>query len=430
MSANESQRANRPIASAVLEDGTLVEMVFRAEERRTAFIRCANDDVSEIADFESAEVGPVAPFAPTNNLLAHGVILFPSEAAQYESDPQLLAEIRAFIHKYADLSEPFEDVACHYVLLTWVYDAFNEVPYLRFRGDFGSGKSRCLQTVGSICYKPMFVSGASTISPMFRIIDSFRGTLILDESDFRYSDEKAEIVKILNNGNAAGFPVLRTEVTPTKEFNPRAFEVFGPKIIASRSSFDDSALESRCLTEALSGKKPRKNIPVSLPETFHDEALELRNKLLMYRFRHRLQFAAARQTDSPLTEARIAQIIAPLLAVASEPDARDRIIAFAEQQTSAINAERESSLEAQILDIMSSMRREGAAWSVKDIAALFADRYGSDYNRAVSPRWMGAQLRRRLSLIPLKSHGNFVVPRTAEAQVAALCERYGVVDES
>jgi predicted DNA-binding transcriptional regulator AlpA len=54
----------------------------------------------------------------------------------------------------------------------------------------------------------MFVSGASTVSPMFRIIDAFRGTLILDESDFRFSDEKAEIVKILNNGNAVGFPVL------------------------------------------------------------------------------------------------------------------------------------------------------------------------------------------------------------------------------
>lgn len=418
------------MASAVLEDGTLVEMVFRADERRTAFLRCVNEEVFESADFESVEVGRVVPFAPTNNLLAHGVILFASEAVNYDSDAELLTEIRAFVHRYTDLSESFEEVATHYVLLTWVYDAFNEVPYLRFRGDFGSGKSRCLQTIGSICYKPMFVSGASTISPMFRIIDSFRGTLILDESDFRYSDEKAEIVKILNNGNAAGFPVLRTEVTPAKEFNPRAFEVFGPKIIASRSSFDDSALESRCLTEALSGKRPRTDIPVSLPASFHDEALELRNKLLRYRFRHRMNLGAARETVSSLTEARIAQIIAPLLAVASAPEARERIIAFADRQTTAINAERESSLEAQILDIMSSMRREGAPWNVKEIAALFADRYGSDYNRAVSPRWMGAQLRRRLSLIPQKSNGNFVVPKTAEAQVMELCRRYGVVDES
>src|SRR6185369_1755469 len=121
-------------------------------------------------------------------------------------------------------SASFEAIASAYALFTWIYDAFNEVPYLRVRGDFGTGKSRFLQTVGSICYKPIFASGASTISPVFRILDAFRGTLVIDESDFRASDEKAEMVKILNNGNARGFPVLRSEATPQKEFNPTAFE--------------------------------------------------------------------------------------------------------------------------------------------------------------------------------------------------------------
>lgn len=430
MAANEAAASARTIASAVLDDGTLLEMLFRADRRRTAFAKFADGVISEVNDAEAPELGRVVPFAPSNNLLGHGVVLFPSEAEAYKEDSELLAAVRSFIHRYADLSEAFEELACYYVLLTWVYDAFNEVPYLRLKGDFGSGKSRCLQTIGSLCYKPMFVSGASTISPMFRIIDSFRGTLILDESDFRYSDEKAEIVKILNNGNAAGFPVLRSEVTPTKEFNPRAFAVFGPKIIASRSSFDDSALESRCLTEPLSGQRPRTDIPVSLPESFPQEALSLRNKLLTYRFLNRMSIGSGRESHGAVPDARMAQIIAPLLAVATDADARERIIALAARQMLAINAERESSLEAQILDIMSSMRREGTPWNVKDIAALFADRYGSDYIRAVSPRWMGAQLRRRLSLIPVKSHGNFVVPSTADAQVTTLCDRYGVVEES
>lgn len=429
MQTNDTQRKDRSVASLVQEDGTIIEMVLDASQSRTAFLAHLDGNVTERSEITSPLHGRMVPFAATNNLLVHGVILFPSEASPYEADSQLLDDIRAFIHRYADLSEAFEAIASHFVLLTWVYDAFNEVPYLRFKGDFGTGKSRCLQTIGSICYKPMFVSGASTISPMFRIIDSFRGTLILDESDFRFSDEKAEIVKILNNGNAAGFPVLRTEVTPNKEFNPRAFEVFGPKIIASRSSFDDPALESRCLTESLSGKRPRSDIPVSLPESFQREALDLRNKLLTFRFRNRPSIGK-QYADVVLTEARMAQIIAPLLAVAGAAEERERIRAFAEQQTMVINAERESSLEAQILDIMSSMRREGAPWNVKDIAALFADRYGSDYYRTVSPRWMGAQLRRRLSLIPVKSNGNFVVPKTAESHVETLCERYGVVHES
>ena len=109
--------------------------------------------------------------------------------------------------------------------------------------------------------------------------------LVIDESDFRFSDERAEIVKILNNGNAKGFPVLRSEVTPGKDFNPKAFDVFGPKIIATRRSFDDRALESRCITEEMTGLPPRPDIPLSLPDTFHTEAEHLRNQLLSYRVR-------------------------------------------------------------------------------------------------------------------------------------------------
>jgi hypothetical protein len=67
-------------------------------------------------------------------------------------------------------------------------------------------------------------------------------------------------VKILANGNAKGFSVLRTQVTPQKEFNPRAFVIFGPKIVGMRRSYDDRALESRFLTiemEPAAFKTPR-----------------------------------------------------------------------------------------------------------------------------------------------------------------------------
>ena len=97
-------------------------------------------------------------------------------------------------------------------MLTWVYDVFAEVPYLRFKGDFGSGKTRALQVIGAITYKPVFASGASTVSPIFHALDLFRGTLVFDEADFRFSDEKAEVTKIFNAGTTRGFPVLRSAV--------------------------------------------------------------------------------------------------------------------------------------------------------------------------------------------------------------------------
>lgn len=94
-------------------------------------------------------------------------MLLPSEPEEYGSEEGLLADIQSFIHRYVDVSPLFEKIASYYVLFSWVYDSFNELPYLRLRGDPGSGKTRFLLTVGSVCYKPIFASGASTVSRSF-----------------------------------------------------------------------------------------------------------------------------------------------------------------------------------------------------------------------------------------------------------------------
>jgi hypothetical protein len=284
-------------------------------------------------------------------------------------------------------------------------------------------------TVGSLCYKPIFASGASTVSPLFRILDAFRGTLVMDESDFRLSDERAEIIKILNNGKARGFPVLRSEATPTKEYNPRAFHVFGPKIIASRGLFTDRALESRCITEEMGRERPRQEIPLNLPGQFDIEAETLRNKLLMFRFRNRnapRDLAASREDG---IEPRIAQIFAPLLATVPSETAKKRIIAVAHQYSDQLLSERSMSLEAHLLRIIHELRREKRVVSVKDVTERFASRFGAEYSRPVTPRWIGTLLRNRLSLSPVKSHGSFVMTSADESKLEQLFRKFDVRDE-
>jgi hypothetical protein len=176
--------------------------------------------------------------------------------------------------------------------LTWVFDAFNELGYLRFRGDYGTGKTRALLAIGSLCYKPFFASGASTVSPIFHVLEAFQGTLVLDEADLRFSDATADLTKILNNGNVVGLPILRTMSNRHREFNPRAFRVYGPKLVAMRHSFKDAALESRFLTEETSGRALRADIPISLADSLQVEAQALRNKLLAWRFHARFSVSA------------------------------------------------------------------------------------------------------------------------------------------
>jgi len=150
---------------------------------------------------------------------------------------------------YVDVSPFFETISAYYILLSWLYDRVNTLPYLRVLGDTGTGKSRFLDTVGRLCYKATIVSGAITPAPIYRLIRKWQGTIIIDEGDFRASDEKNEVVKILNCGFERGRPVVRSQ-----KDHPDSLQIlptFSPKIIASRKRFDDVALESRCLTEIM-----------------------------------------------------------------------------------------------------------------------------------------------------------------------------------
>jgi hypothetical protein len=356
--ANSSENNKRKIvatASKVLVDGTIIEMVFRPEQRRTLFAIYSGGRWTLQDGIDLGEDVRLVPFSPHNNLVKNEVVLLPSEPRIYGSEDKLVSDIQQFIHRHVDLGSSFEKVATYYVLLSWLYDAFNDLPYLRLRGDYGSGKTRALLTMGALCYKAFFASGASTVSPIFHTLDAFRGTLIFDEADFRFTDEKAEVVKILNNGNVRGLPVLRTMMNRQREFDPQAFQVFGPKIVATRGSYDDKGLESRFITEEMGSRHLRSDIPINLPESFKEEARELRNKLLLYRFHRRLEVKLDASLADPKLEPRLNQILLPILSVVADEGLRTDLRSMALEAQNSLVAERGLLVEAQVLEILGEL---------------------------------------------------------------------------
>jgi hypothetical protein len=420
-----------PTASAVLPDGRLVELVYDPAERQTQFVCGTGGSWAYQTAIDTRPGERLVPYSAGNNLLVHEVVLLPSGPEEYGSEPELLARIREFIHRYVDVSPVFEELSAYYVLLSWLYDCFHELPYLRVRGDYGSGKTRFLLVVGALCNKPIFASGASTTSPLFRIIDAFRGTLILDESDFRLSDERAEIVKILNNGNAKGFPVLRTEVNRSKEFDPRAYTVFGPKIVATRGYFEDRALESRCLTEDMGQQRLRDDVPLNLDDRYREEALRLRNQLLLFRLRHWTKSRELGLLPERGIEPRLRQIFAPFLSLIDDPDARRRAIELLREYQKDMVSDRALGLEARILEsIATLLKPETMSLRILDITTELIARFGEDFERPVTPKWVSSTLRRRLSLKPVKTHGVFVLGRRELAKLPQLFEKYGLEAEA
>jgi len=173
-----------------LPDGTVGEMVTGDYER--FFIIGVNGAVRKAYKHNDGNV----TYLPTRDGLVGEVVHFARTANPYQSQANLFREIKVFINKYLELPADFEEIASLYVLLTWVYEFAPSIPYLRVIGDWGTGKTRFLQVVGAICFRPIFASGATTPAPIFRILEQFRGTLVLDEADFKDSSAWMEMVKI------------------------------------------------------------------------------------------------------------------------------------------------------------------------------------------------------------------------------------------
>ena len=417
--------------SEYLSDGTIIETIYDIQKKQTALAYLKEGKTVIESSFQSSKGEKLEPIPASNNLIKHGALIFAEKPVLYESVAKLITDIQSYIYRYVDVSDHFRQIASYYILLTWVYDAFNEIPYLRMRGDFGSGKTRALFVIGSLCNKAFFASGASTVSPIFHTLDTFRGTLIFDEADFRFSDEKSELVKIFNNGNVKGFPILRTAITTKREFDPRAFNVYGPKIVAMRKSFEDSALESRFLTEEMGQSSLRSDIPINLPEIQKEEAIALRNQLLMYRFRMLSNIKINESLIDPSLSPRLNQILIPLLSIIDDERLRNGIREAVRSFDQKLYAERSASMEAGVLGIIQDLYKQGREGSiaVSEITANFIGRFATEYQRPITTRIIGGVLRKRLRLLTYKSHGVYVLPITEKAKIAELSIRYGVVDQ-
>jgi hypothetical protein len=255
--------------------------------------------------------------------IAQGYVLFASRAADYRSEEELDSEIGDFINRYADVPAFWAELMAAYIKVTWCFQRFDSLPYLRFIGGPQQGKTRMAATVSHLSYRMITGGGATTSAPFFRLMERYRGTFFLDEADYRSSDLWSDVIKILNGGYKKGLPVWRCN----KDNEPEPFNCFGPKVLTTRKRFEDPALESRCITLETHEGNLREDIERQLPEAFHTEARELRNKLLMWRFRNyrriRLDQSKLLSLDSRLTE-----IAVPLIAVSKDTGFHSRLVQF------------------------------------------------------------------------------------------------------
>ena len=339
--------------ASFVDDDRIVELAWDAESGEPDFIIYDRNSqaVSRVNRVDVA-IGSIIPPAAAKGVCTPGApipgnVYLPTACDEAGTDEdQLRAELLEFIDSYVELPTGLNRVAVEYVLLTWVFDAFDELPYLSFRTpDMGRGKSRALETIGSVCYRPIFCGGGSTAAATLRLVHQYGGSLVCDEMDQRDTELASEVNKIFLQGFQSGRPLVRCS---GEDNEPTPFRCFGPKLFALRKGFADDALESRMISITMT-QRTRKDIPINLPRRrFDDESRALRNKLLAWRCCNLAKVAISPALADPTLEDRFNQIGLPLLSLARTDEDRRLIRAALAGQQDDIAQSRSESWQGEV----------------------------------------------------------------------------------
>lgn len=334
----------------------LVGLEYDGDEDKTYFaVRYPDGRVEDHVQKLEIEKRIYVP-QPPNNIIRKRILLLPSQMTELRSEEELLFATRAHNYKYFDCGsdETLEHLLMIYPLYSYMASQFRTVPYLRALGDYGTGKTRMLETIGPLCFQSIMTNAGSSASALFRILDLYQNsTLVLDEADFKDSSEASMIGKILNGGNRKGTAILKSEKNAMGNFDAEGYTVFGPKIIGMRKDFDDAATTSRCITKEMLPIQPHPRISPELPplQIYENACLRIRNALFTYMM-HNLQ----RDCDvsfegmDPAIDERTKQITVSLLTVMKSEKGKQMVMDYMRLVTEERKGDRYEMFTARVLE--------------------------------------------------------------------------------
>lgn len=269
--------------------------------------------------------------------------------ADYESEDKLFNEIRDYFERHLDIqNDLFFDVYSCFVLATWRSEDFTVVPYQFFLGPLASGKTRALECFQRLCYRSIMASSMSAAS-LFRVLEAWHPTLLLDETEVYNRENMIEVLALLNSGYRKGQVAIRIEKLEQGCPQIAFFDTFGLKVLAGTEELA-ATLQSRCIITTMS--KAVRHV-----ELFVDEkkAQELRNKLLLYRFRNlgkESEGFDVSKLNGYFNNARVIELFVALLEVAPTEDIRNRLISCMKHITQSRLDEEQASLSASVFEAL------------------------------------------------------------------------------
>lgn len=268
----------------------------------------------------------------------------------YGSIEELYSRVRAFYVAHLDLQEDtLFDVMAAWTLATYRQEEISFAPYLFFLGPVASGKTRALECLHQLCFKAIMATSTSSAA-LYRAIQAWHPTLLLDEAQIYSNEDRAEILAILNNGYRRGQYVLRVErLGKNGQFELSTFDVFGCKAVAGTEELFRS-LQSRTIVFQMS--KATRKVQFFLDT---EEAKTLRAQLAYYRDKNRgdalFSFSelGRLQDLEKLGNSRLGELFYPLIWIAPTDEISDKLLTYARKVAGNLADEEQASTEGLVV---------------------------------------------------------------------------------
>jgi len=304
----------------------------------------------------------------------------------YDSEQQLYDDVKKFFKVHLDVpDERLFDVYSAFTLATYRLEDFTVVPYLMFLGPLASGKTRALECLHRLCYRAV-MAGSITAAALFRSVEAWHPTLLLDETEIYTKEQFLEVRALLNAGYRRGQYAIR--IVGNEQGVPKIglFDVFGFKALSGTKALVGT-LQSRCIITNMS--KATKPINLFIDE---EEAERLRNQLITYRFKNLGKPLPNLDLNGYFTNARVLELFVSLIQVAPTEKVRNTLIEYARELTRLRVEEELASVEARIVEALTKVedKVDSGKISVQSIVEVYNE--GLPESEQVDGRFIGRRM--------------------------------------
>lgn len=191
----------------------------------------------------------------------------------------LLNEIARSLAKHVTLPAGACTAVTLWIVGTFCMDVWRLWPKLLITSpEKRCGKSTLLEAMEAISYRS-FLTASITASALFRCIEAWKPTLLIDEAD-TFAKDNDELNGIINAGHTKRTAtVVRTEKV-ADGFEPRRYRVWCPQVIAGIKNQRDT-LHDRSIHIQMRRKMPGESVE-RMPLDYYENSLTLRRKILRW----------------------------------------------------------------------------------------------------------------------------------------------------